>query len=97
VGGFVNAVLLLSLSMYVALDAIPRLFKPPVHTSHSFSLPPVLFRERRGLLLIFLLLSFRSPFPCDTDSFFARLEKSQKSAQDILRASPQTSSGLASS
>lgn len=30
VGGFVNAVLLLSLSFYVALDAIPRLFRPPV-------------------------------------------------------------------
>lgn len=30
VGGFVNAVLLLSLSLYVALDAIPRLFRPPV-------------------------------------------------------------------
>ena len=29
-GGFVNAVLLLSLSFYVALDAIPRLFRPPV-------------------------------------------------------------------
>ena len=29
-GGFVNAVLLFSLSLYVALDAIPRLFRPPV-------------------------------------------------------------------
>ena len=30
VGGFVNAVLLLSLSLYVALDAVPRIFRPPV-------------------------------------------------------------------
>eukprot|EP01045_Picozoa_sp_COSAG04_P036850 COSAG04_NODE_9150_length_893_cov_1.852645_1_plen_71_part_10 len=28
--------------------------------------------------MIISLFSFRSPFPCDTDSFFARLEKSSE-------------------
>jgi Co/Zn/Cd efflux system component len=30
VGGFANALLLLALSLYVALDALPRLMRPPV-------------------------------------------------------------------
>ena len=36
VGGFVNAVLLLSLSFYVALDAVPRLFRCERSCSRCF-------------------------------------------------------------